>query len=99
MRWKRLLWKVLLPIIAALFVVFGLALVLNWRRLDAQTQAQLIQEGSDLSSVVSAALHNSSSSRQRAHLLQMLQDYEGDARSLTGQSPQAATNPAPSAAL
>ncbi len=59
MRGKRLLWKVLLPIIAALFVVFGLALVLNWRRLDAQTQAQLIQEGSDLSSVVSAALHNS----------------------------------------
>lgn len=46
-----------------------------------------------------AALHNSSSSRQRAHLLQMLQDYESDARSLTGQSPQAATHPAPSAAL
>ena len=49
---------------------------------------QLTQE----SCTATAAIHNSSSSRQRAHLLQKLQDYEGDALALAGQSPQAASN-------
>jgi HPt (histidine-containing phosphotransfer) domain-containing protein len=48
------------------------------------------------SCVTTAAVHNSSSSRQRARLLQTLQDYEGDASALASQNPQAAPNPASS---
>ncbi len=51
------------------------------------------------SCAATAAVHNSSSSSQRAHLLQTLQDYENDARALAGQSPQPSTNQASSAAL
>ena len=51
------------------------------------------------SCAATAAVHNSSSSGQRTHLLQALQDYEGDARALAGQSPQATSNSASSPAL
>jgi HPt (histidine-containing phosphotransfer) domain-containing protein len=51
------------------------------------------------SCAATAAVHNSSSSGQRTHLLQALRDYEGDARALAGQNPQATSNPAPSPAL
>jgi len=56
---KKLLWKVLPPITAALFLVFGIVLTVNWRRLDTQTRTRLLLKGSELSSVMSAALHNS----------------------------------------
>ena len=51
------------------------------------------------SCAATAAVHNISTSGQRAHLLQALQDYEGDARALVGQSSQATSTPAPSPAL
>ena len=51
------------------------------------------------SCAATAAVHNISTSGQRAHLLQALQDYEGDARALAGQSSQASSNPASSPAL
>ena len=53
---------------------------------------QYIDRLTQESCTATAAVHNSSSSRQRAHLQQMLQDYEGDALALAGQSPQAASN-------
>lgn len=48
------------------------------------------------SCTATAAVHNSSTSGQRAHLLQALQDYEADARALAGQTPQTTPNQAPS---
>ena len=60
---------------------------------------QYIDRLTQESCVATAAVHNSSSSSQRAHLLQTLQDYEADARALAGQSPPAASNPSSSPAL
>lgn len=51
------------------------------------------------SCAATAAVHNSSSSSQRARLLQTLQDYEADARALAGQSPPTAASTASSPAL
>ncbi len=51
------------------------------------------------SCAATAAVHNTSTSGQRTHLLQALQDYEGDARALAGQSPQTTSPPASSPAL
>jgi hypothetical protein len=51
------------------------------------------------SCAATAAVHNSSSSSQRAHLLQTLRDYEGDARALASQIPQATSAPSSSPAL
>lgn len=48
------------------------------------------------SCVATAAVHNSSTTEQRAHLLNALRDYEADARALAAQAPQAASKPTPS---
>ncbi|MES2584150.1 MAG: DUF6279 family lipoprotein [Pseudomonadota bacterium] len=71
------------------------------RTLNAPDPAyrQYIDRLTQESCAATAALHNSSSSGQRAHLLQALQDYEGDARALVGQAPQASSTPASSPAL
>ena len=60
---------------------------------------QYIERMTQESCAATAAVHNSSSSAQRAHLLQTLQDYEADARALAGQSPQSVAGPASSPAL
>ena len=59
---------------------------------------QYIEQLTQESCATMADLHNSSSSAQRAHLLQTLRDYEGDARALASQAPQsppAPTSPPP----
>ena len=60
---------------------------------------QYIDRLTQESCVATAAVHNSSSTSQRAHLLQALQDYEGDARALVGQNLPAAPDPASTPAL
>ena len=60
---------------------------------------QYIERMTQESCAATAAVHNSSSGSQRAHLLQTLQDYEADARALAGQSPQSVAGPASSPAL
>lgn len=71
------------------------------RTLNAPDPAyrQYIDRLTQESCAATAAVHNSSSGSQRVHLLQTLQDYEGDARALGGQTPPATATPSSSPAL
>jgi hypothetical protein len=60
---------------------------------------QYIDRLTQESCAATAAVHNSSTNAQRAHLMQALQDYEADARELAGQSPQVPSTQAASPTL
>ncbi|MDP2876154.1 MAG: HAMP domain-containing protein, partial [Holophaga sp.] len=55
---KTILGKALVAVISGLVLVFGLAMVIQWRQMGEQTQRRLQDNGASMATVMVAALHN-----------------------------------------
>jgi len=55
---KTILGKALTAIISGLVLVFGIAMVIQWRQMGDQTQRRLQDNGASMATVMLAALHN-----------------------------------------
>lgn len=55
---RTILGKALPAVVGGLLLVFGLAMAIQWRQMNSQTNRSLTDSGADLASVLVAALHN-----------------------------------------